>query len=240
MITFIINMYGINQRNACIISTWKYTVFAKINAPHAEFFEAIKRFQTPSKPIGFMYSPLWKITHQSPSVLCTPPFENHPSKPIGFVYSPLWKITVFGECLFRGGRLFRQIRYTNDEKNFYKIGNGWHYRCPLHPKLVHYVLRVLCTVIFIKSRPKNCLLKLTQRMTSKLNTSPSRNLKQTSRNTKSTLIKTFVIERSEFLSKENRHVDKIAVQEDDFRLRSPELRGQRHCWEHFSNARKKL
>ena len=22
-----------------------------------------------------MYSPLWKITHQSPSVLCTPPFE---------------------------------------------------------------------------------------------------------------------------------------------------------------------
>ena len=56
-----------------------------------------------------MYSPLWKITHQNPSVLCTPPFEkspitvhrfcvlpplkNHPSKPIGFVYSPLWKIT---------------------------------------------------------------------------------------------------------------------------------------------------
>ena len=32
----------------------------------------------PSKPIGFVYSPLWKITHQSPSVLCTP---------------PLWKIT---------------------------------------------------------------------------------------------------------------------------------------------------
>ena len=29
----------------------------------------------PSKPIGFVYSPLWKITHQSPSVLCTPPFE---------------------------------------------------------------------------------------------------------------------------------------------------------------------
>ena len=60
-----------------------------------------------------MYSPLWKITHQNPSVLCTPPFEkspihthrfcvlppvkNHPSKPIGFVYSPppLWKIPVF-------------------------------------------------------------------------------------------------------------------------------------------------
>ena len=27
------------------------------------------------KAIGFMYSPLWKITHQSPSVLCSPPFE---------------------------------------------------------------------------------------------------------------------------------------------------------------------
>ena len=65
----------------------------------------------PSKSIGFVYSPLWKITHQTPSVLCTPPFEkslikhhrfcvllplkSHPSKSIGFVYSPLWKITVF-------------------------------------------------------------------------------------------------------------------------------------------------
>ena len=55
-----------------------------------------------------MYSPLWKIIHRSPLVLCTPPFEkspieaywfcvlpplkNHPSKPIVFVYSPLWKI----------------------------------------------------------------------------------------------------------------------------------------------------
>ena len=43
-----------------------------------------------------MYSPLWEITHQ---------------KPFGFVYSPLWKIAVFDGCLFRGGRLFRQIRY---------------------------------------------------------------------------------------------------------------------------------
>ena len=67
-------------------------------------------------------------THQKPSVLCTPPFEkspikshwfcvlpplkNLPSKPIGFVYSPLWKINVFSGRLFRGGRLFRQIRYT--------------------------------------------------------------------------------------------------------------------------------
>ena len=32
-------------------------------------------FQIPPNPIGFVYSPLWKITHQDPSVLCTPPFE---------------------------------------------------------------------------------------------------------------------------------------------------------------------
>ena len=75
-----------------------------------------------------MYSPLWKITHENPSVLCTPPpfekspiktrrfcaspppLKNHPSQPIGFMYSPLWKITVFGGRLFRNGRLFRQIR----------------------------------------------------------------------------------------------------------------------------------
>ena len=29
----------------------------------------------PSKLIGFVYSPLWKIIRQKPSVLCTPPFE---------------------------------------------------------------------------------------------------------------------------------------------------------------------
>ena len=57
----------------------------------------------PSKPIGFVYSPLWKIIHQNPSVSCTP---------------PLWKITFFGGRLSRGGRLFRQIRYTW----FYRTG----------------------------------------------------------------------------------------------------------------------
>ena len=40
-----------------------------------------------------------------------PPMKNHPSIPIGFMYSPLWKITVFSGRLFRGGRLFWQIRY---------------------------------------------------------------------------------------------------------------------------------
>ena len=57
-----------------------------------------------------MYSPLWKslrkkshwfyvlpplkITQKKkPSVLCTPPFENHSEKKaIGFLYSPLWKM----------------------------------------------------------------------------------------------------------------------------------------------------
>ena len=70
-----------------------------------------------------MYSPLWKITHEKPSVSCTPPFgkskshqfcvlppwKNHSWKAIGLMYSPLWKITVFG------GRLFRQIRYTSSK-----------------------------------------------------------------------------------------------------------------------------
>ena len=48
----------------------------------------------PPKPIGFVYSSLWKTTHQKSWVSCTPPFEKitH-QKAIGFVYSPLWKIT---------------------------------------------------------------------------------------------------------------------------------------------------
>ena len=35
-----------------------------------------RTFQNQSKPIGFVYSPLWILTPQNPSVLCTPPFEN--------------------------------------------------------------------------------------------------------------------------------------------------------------------
>ena len=34
-----------------------------------------KHSKTHQNPIGFVYSSLWKITHQKPSVLCTPPFE---------------------------------------------------------------------------------------------------------------------------------------------------------------------
>ena len=39
----------------------------------------------PSKPIGFVYSPLWKITHQAHRFCVLPPLKNHPSKPIGFM-----------------------------------------------------------------------------------------------------------------------------------------------------------
>ena len=80
--------------------------------------------KSPIKTHRFCVLPLWKITHQNPSVSCTPPFEkspinthrfcvlpplkNHPSKPIGFVYSPLWKSPFGGggeEPLFRGGTI---------------------------------------------------------------------------------------------------------------------------------------
>ena len=46
----------------------------------------------PPEAIGFVYSPLWKLTHQKPSVLCTPPFEKSPIKAHRFyVPSPLKK-----------------------------------------------------------------------------------------------------------------------------------------------------
>ena len=69
--------------------TLRDTVSAEINVPGASFFEAWKTHQNPlalctppfenppPKPIGFVYSSLWKITHQEPSVLCTPPLKNH-------------------------------------------------------------------------------------------------------------------------------------------------------------------
>ena len=78
---------------------------SRIKRPERLIFRSSRKcFQNPSKAIGSVYSPfkkssikahrfcvlpLWKIIHQNPSILCTPPFENHPSKPTGFVYSPL-------------------------------------------------------------------------------------------------------------------------------------------------------
>ena len=65
--------------------------------PGRLIFRSSKKFQNPSNPIGFVYSP---------------PLKNHPLKPIDFMYSPLWKITVSGGRLFRGGRLLWKIRYV--------------------------------------------------------------------------------------------------------------------------------
>ena len=42
-----------------------------------------------------MYSPLWKITHQNPSVLCTPPFEKSPIKAHRFYVLPPLKNHCF-------------------------------------------------------------------------------------------------------------------------------------------------
>ena len=101
----------------------KHTVFAEINAPRAQFFEAIKKISNPisfvypppplknhpSKPISFVYPPLWKITHQKPSVLCTPPFE---------------KSLFLVGAYFGVGVYFGKYGIQNDEKMFYKIIKG--------------------------------------------------------------------------------------------------------------------
>ena len=114
-----------NKRPGCLIfRSNKKNIPKPIKSHRFHVLPPLKNH--PSKPIGFMSSPLWKITHQKPSVSCTPPFEkspiqthrfhvlpplkNQPSKAIGFMYSPLWKITVFGGRLFRGRRLFQQRR----------------------------------------------------------------------------------------------------------------------------------
>ena len=61
-----------------------------------------KTFQNPSKPIGFMYSPLWKIIHQKPSVLCTPPFEKSPIKSHRFCVLPPLKNHCFWWAFISG------------------------------------------------------------------------------------------------------------------------------------------
>ena len=67
-------MPNLRTETPSVVSESTDTVFAEINAPGAQFLEAIKNIP---KAIGFVYSPLWKITYQDPSVLCTPLFENH-------------------------------------------------------------------------------------------------------------------------------------------------------------------
>ena len=60
----------------------------------------------PSNLIGFVYFPLWNITHQSPSVLCTPP----PLKNQFFCRRLFWvgvyfgKYVMYGDCLQRKGK----------------------------------------------------------------------------------------------------------------------------------------
>ena len=55
-----------------------------------------------SKPIGFMYSPLWKITHQKPLVSCTPPFEKSLIKAHRFHVLPPLKNHCFWWALISG------------------------------------------------------------------------------------------------------------------------------------------
>ena len=56
-----------------------------------------------------MYSPLWKITHQSPSVLCTPPFGKSSIKSRWFCVLPPLKNHTFWWALISGGDLCRSV-----------------------------------------------------------------------------------------------------------------------------------
>ena len=58
----------------------------------------------------YVLSPLKNHPSKTHRFCVLPPLKNHPSRPVGFMYSPLWKITVSSGRLFRGGRLFWQIR----------------------------------------------------------------------------------------------------------------------------------
>ena len=99
-----------------------------------------------------------KETFQSPSVLCTPPFEksptkahrfcvlpplkNHPSKPIGFVYSPLWKNDCFwwafisantGNYVWKWNKFTRRL-FWNWKKSKISVTGFLNRRC--HFKIV--------------------------------------------------------------------------------------------------------
>ena len=101
-----------------------YRIFRNKRPGCLIFRSSKKTFPNPSRPIGFVYSPLLKITHQNPSVLCTPPFEKSPIKTHRFCVLLLLKNHFFGERLFRGGRLFRQIRSLNIFHRDYNGGRG--------------------------------------------------------------------------------------------------------------------
>ena len=86
-LTFILYRICRNKRPRHSISKSKKKIF-KLHRFHV--LPPLKNH--PSKPIGFMYSPLWKMTHQSPLVSCTPPFEK----------------SLFGGRLFQVGASFRK------------------------------------------------------------------------------------------------------------------------------------
>ena len=88
----------------------------------------------PSKPIGFMYSPLWKITHQTPSVLCTLPFEKSPIKTHRFLCTP-----PFGKSPTKPHRFY----VLSPLKNHPSKPIGFMYS-PLW-KITHQTPSVLCT-----------------------------------------------------------------------------------------------
>ena len=55
-----------------------------------------------SKHIGFVYSPLWKITYRNTSVLCTPPCEKSPIETHRFCVLPPLRNHSFWWVLFSG------------------------------------------------------------------------------------------------------------------------------------------
>ena len=59
-----------------------------------------------------MYSPLWKITHQNPSVSCNPPFENH-----RFWWAFISANTV---CSFMRFKERTLAVVENDKKNYFE------------------------------------------------------------------------------------------------------------------------
>ena len=88
-------------------------------------------------PIGFVYSPLWKITHHDSSVLCTPPFEKSPITIHRFCVLPALKnppsqsigfvYSPLWKTSVLGGRLFRQkwVKILQNRKQIFEKRGFW-------------------------------------------------------------------------------------------------------------------
>ena len=70
------------------------------------------------KAIGFVYSPLWKIIHQKPSVLCTPPFEKSLIKSHRFCVLPPLKNHCFWWALISANTVFLSEFFYIDHASF--------------------------------------------------------------------------------------------------------------------------